>query len=112
MLGKGKQRKELSFLEGHCSHCGSSASWMGIAHTVGALLPGRALLTVWKLSSGRAALPVGGDILRQESGSDLSLPGEVTTLGNRLDWEGLTRKITCMSFVPGASAGLRAPHWS
>ena len=53
-----------------------------------------------KLSSGRTALPVGGGILGQESGSGLSLPGEVTTLGNRLDREGLPRKITCMSFVP------------
>lgn len=79
---------------------------------MGAQLPGRALLTVRKLSSGRTALPVGGGILGQESGSGLSLPGEVTTLGNRLDREGLPRKITCMSFVPGASAGLRVPHWS
>lgn len=63
---------------------------------MGAQLPGRALLTVWKLSSGRAALPVGGDILRQESRSGLSLPGEVTTLGIRLDREGLPRKITCV----------------
>lgn len=61
-----------------------------------AQLPGRALLTEWKLSSGRAALPVGGDILRQESRSGLSLPGKVTTLGIRLDREELPRKITCV----------------
>lgn len=67
---------------------------------------------MWKLSSEWAALPVGGDVLRQESGSGLSLPREVTTLGNRLDREGLPRKITCVSFVPGASADLRVPHWS
>lgn len=73
---------------------------------MGAQLPGWALLTVWKLSSERAALPVGGDILRQKSGSGLSLPREVATLGNRLDREGLPRKITCVSFVPAASAGL------
>lgn len=63
---------------------------------MGAQLPGRALLTVWKLSSGRAALPVGGDILRQESGSGLSLPGEVTTLGIRLDREGLPENHVCL----------------
>lgn len=67
---------------------------------------------MWKLCTERATLPVGGDILRQESGSGLSLPREVTTLGNRLDGEGLPRKITCVSFVSGANADLRVPHWS
>lgn len=72
---------ELSFLGGHFSYRGSS-------------LPGR------------AALPVGGNILRQEAGSGLSLPWEVTTLRSRLDGEELPRTITCVSFAPGAKTEL------